>query len=86
MKSPAASCEVFAYQHLLRNTSAFTSQFNDVVSARVVQELRPQRDITDARLSHLLQRFPIVQRLDLADCGRLTGAFIRELEPHISLK
>lgn len=61
-------------------------QFNDVVSAHVVKELRPQRNITDARLSHLLQRFPIVQLLDLSDCRRLTGSFLRELEPHLSLK
>ena len=51
-----------------------------------MKDLRPQRGITDARLSHLLQRFPVVQLLDLTDCQRLTGSFLRELEPHLSLK
>ena len=62
------------------------AQFNDVVCARVVQTLRPQRDITDARLSHLLQRFPIVQQLDLADSSRLTGAWMRDVEQHFVMR
>jgi len=51
-----------------------------------VQTLRPQRDITDARLSHLLQRFPIVQQLDLADSSRLTGAWMRDVEQHFVMR
>ncbi len=65
---------------------AACAQFNDVVCARVVQTLRPQRDITDARLSHLLQRFPIVQRVDLSDSSRLTGAWMRDVEQHFVMR
>jgi hypothetical protein len=61
-------------------------QFDDTVSGRVLTHLRPARTIRDAQLSSLLQRFPILQSIDVSGCTRLTGAWLRDIEHHTTIK
>jgi hypothetical protein len=61
-------------------------QFDDTVSGRVLTHLRPARTIRDAQLSSLLQRFPILQSIDVSGCTRLTGAWLRDIEHHSTIK
>lgn len=53
---------------------------------RVLLHCRPSRAIRDAQLSTLLQRFPILQSLDASGCSQLTGAWLRDLEHHTTIK
>ena len=61
-------------------------QFDDTVSGRVLTHLRPARTIRDAQLSSLLQRFPILQSIDVSGCTQLTGAWLRDIEHHSTIK
>ena len=70
----------------LTPTPCVAAQFDDTVCGRVVAHCRPSRDIRDTQLSSLLQRFPILQSLDASGCDAMTGAWLRDLEHHTTIR